>query len=231
MKVLKQKLQLPIINHDYNNVDNKHKMSHRHGTLLPESIRCIICGPSGGGKTNILLSLLFDPNGLKFENIYIYCKSLYQPKYKLLSDVLQKIKGMEYNQYEHNEDVLDPKDAKNNSIFIFDDVIMCNQAKIRDYFCMGRHKNIDSFYLCQTYTKIPKHLIRDNANLLVILKQDLLNLKHVYEDHVGADMKFEQFCEICQECWKNQYGFLVICKDNELNKGRYRKGFDHFIQV
>ncbi|KYQ48820.1 hypothetical protein ALC60_12125 [Trachymyrmex zeteki] len=37
---------------------------------------------------------------------------------------------------------------------------------------MGRHAHVDCFYLCQTYAKISKHLIRDNANLLILFKQD-----------------------------------------------------------
>jgi len=41
---------------------------------------------------------------------------------------------------------------------------------------MGRHKNMDSFYRCQTYTHIPKHLIRDNANMIIMFKQDDLNM-------------------------------------------------------
>ncbi|KAL6256683.1 hypothetical protein P5V15_012802 [Pogonomyrmex californicus] len=48
---------------------------------------------------------------------------------------------------------------------------------------MGRHSNVDCFYLCQTYARIPKHLIRDKANLLILFKQDGTNLKHVYNDH------------------------------------------------
>lgn len=94
---------------------------------------------------------------------------------------------------------------------------------------MGRHKLVDCFYLCQTYTRIPKHLIRDNANLLILFKQDNLNLKHVYTDHVGMDMSYEQFGTICSYCWRAKYGFLVINKDCYLNEGRYRKGFDNFI--
>ncbi|KAI8115644.1 hypothetical protein CVS40_12141 [Lucilia cuprina] len=118
-----------------------------------------------------------------------------------------------------------------HSIIIFDDVICGKQNNIRDYFCMGRHKHIDCFYLCQTYTKIPKHLIRDNANMLIIFKQDEMNLRHIYNDHVIGDMTFNEFMKICSECWKDQYGFLVISKDDLINKGRYRKGFDNFIQL
>jgi len=114
----------------------------------------------------IMLSLIESPNGLKFENVYVFSKSLYQPKYEYLKILIKPIKGMGYHTFSHNEGVLDHSEAKHNSIMTFDDVACDKQDNIRSYFCMGRHKNIDSFYLCQTYSHIPKHLIRDNANLL-----------------------------------------------------------------
>jgi len=78
---------------------------------------------------------------------------------------MKPIKGMGFHTFSHNDGVLDPSEAKNNSIMTFDDVDCEKQDKIRSCSCMGRHKNIDSFYLCETYSHIPKHLIRDNANL------------------------------------------------------------------
>lgn len=96
---------------------------------------------------------------------------------------------------------------------------------------MGRHNNIDSFYLTQTYSKVPKQLVRDNCNLLIVLRQDLTNLKHIYDDHVNTDFSFEKFKDVCNYCWRNRYGFLVIDKDSELKNGRYRYGFHSYIIV
>jgi len=86
------------------------------------------------------------------------------------------------------------------------------QDAIREYFAMGRHADVDCFYLCQTYTKIPKYLIRDNANVLILFKQDDINLKHVYNDHVNTDMSYENFRELCRCYWQQKYGFVVINK-------------------
>ncbi|KYQ59975.1 hypothetical protein ALC60_00981, partial [Trachymyrmex zeteki] len=73
------------------------------------------------------------------------------------------------------------------------------QDTVREYFSMGRHANIDCFYLCQTYAMIPKHLIRDNANLL-ILQTGWYQLEHVYNDHVNTDMSYDEFCALCRDC-------------------------------
>jgi len=51
----------------------------RHSAFLQNKIRDLIVGPSNCGKTNIMLSLIESHNGLKFENVYIFSKSLYQP--------------------------------------------------------------------------------------------------------------------------------------------------------
>lgn len=70
----------------------------------------------------------------------------------------------------------------------------------------------------------------DIANLIVMFKQDDLNLRNIYDEHVGTDMYFNEFKDMCGKCWnKSAHGFVVISKDSELNKGRYRCGFDTFI--
>jgi len=123
---------------------------------------------------------------------------------------------MGYHTFSHNDGVLDPSEAKYNSIMIFDDVACEKQDNIRSYFCMGRHQNIDSFYLCQTYSHILKHLIRDNANFIIMFKQYDLNMRHIYRDQINTDMNYETFVKIGQKCWEDKHGFLLISKDKEM---------------
>lgn len=228
MKIIKQKCCLHVKNVDFVKDDSLHK----HSTLFPSSIRCIICGPSNCGKTNVMISLLEDLNGLRFENVYVYSKSLYQPKYEYLRNLFAQLTPeIGYEEYTDDANIIHPSDAKRNSIFIFDDVACEKQSIIRDFFSMGRHNSIDCFYLCQTYTHIPKHLIRDNANFFILFKQDELNLKHFYRNHVNTDMSFAEFRKICSTCWTNKFGFIVIDKESDLNKGRYRKGLHLYIQL
>jgi GTPase SAR1 family protein len=226
MRIIKQKTSLNIENNDLVRED-----CVKHSLLFPSTMRCLVIGPSNCGKTNVIISLIEHPNGLKFKNVYVYSKSLYQSKYVYLENLLKPIKGIGYYGFNNSENIVSPSDARADSIFIFDDVACDKQDVIREYFSMGRHNKIDCFYLCQTYAKIPKHLIRDNANTFVIFKQDELNLKHIYNDHSGTDMSYEKFRNLCTLCWKIPFGFMCIFKDNDINKGRYRKGFDHFIYL
>jgi len=229
MNIVQQKQTLKI-----KNIDSvkRYDVKRKHGPLLPNTIRCIVCGPSNCGKTNVVFNMLFDANGLRFQNVYVFSKSLFQPKYRMLEKVMKSLAadGIGYFAFSENDEVPAPHETgSSNSIALFDDVSCERQNNIRKYFAMGRHSGVDTFYLCQTYSQIPKQLVRDNANLLILFRQDDLNLRHVYNDHVNTDMKYDAFKDVCAEAWKVPYGFLVVDKDSPMNAGRYRVGFDRFI--
>lgn len=232
IKVIKQRIKLPIKNVEIQTGDENKKSYSKHGALLPNSIRSLIVGASNCGKTNVMISLLENPNGLRYENVYIYAKSLFQPKYEYLKQMLSSIKEIGCYMFSSNEDVIPLDAVKPNSIFIFDDVICDKQDNIRAYFCMGRHKGVDCFYLSQSYAHIPLHLIRENANFLILFKVCDTSLKHIFNDFgISTDMTFEFFKKICAECWNEKYGFLVIDKDRGVDEGKYRLQFDNFISI
>ena len=201
----------------------------RHGAQLPQHIRGLFVGPSGSGKTNTLVSLILSPDGIAFKNIYIYSKSLEQTKYRFLEQVLSKIPEVGYFTFSNASEILDVQEAECESLFICDDIITSNHETVQNYFSRGRHRNLDCIYLSQSYTQAPKRNARDNVNLLAIFKSDDLNLHSLYKGHVGGDMTFQAFKKLCSHAWRNKFGFLVICKDNDINKGRYRIGFETFI--
>lgn len=231
MEIIHHKEHFDIDNVDRLTVDNVNNNEGRHGLLFPNTVRCIVTGPSNCGKTNVVFNMITNPKGLRFNNIYIFSKSLQQPKYQLLDKILSEVPDVKFFKFNASENIMHPNEAKPYSIFIFDDVSCENQDAVRNYFAMGRHNNIDCIYIGQTYSKIPKQLIRDNANFIVIFKQDDTNLKHIYNDHVGADMRFETFKELCGKAWADKYGFLVIDKDEPVKNGRYRIGFDKFVLI
>lgn len=227
MRFIEQQLKLPIYN-----IDTANTVNSRHGDLFPNTVRSLVLGSSGCGKTNLMYFLLVSENGLRFENVYIYSKTLEQPKYQLLKRIISEIDGINIFTFFENDKVIPPEKVLPNSVFIMDDVIGEQQGVIRDYFSRGRHNNVDIFYLAQSYSKVPKQLIRDNANLIVLFKQDETNLKHVYNDHCSSDMSFTEFKYFCTTCWnQDHFSFVVVCKDSERDNGRYRLGFDTFVVI
>ena len=58
--------------------------------LLARSIRGIIVGKSGCGKTTLLLNLLLRPGWLDYDNLCIFGKSLFQPEYRILKKAFEE---------------------------------------------------------------------------------------------------------------------------------------------
>jgi len=179
-----------------------------------------------------MLSLLYHINGLRFRNVYLYSRSLQQPKYQMLKKVIEQVPEMKVEFCDAHEDVVPPEQMPPNTVVIFDDVACEKQQDpMRAFFSMGRHSNVDSFYLGQSYARIPKQLVRDNANVVMLFNQDLPNLRHVYDEQVAPDMTWAEFQKLCRDCWKkDKYGYVVIDRDSPVDGGRYRCGLDQDIR-
>lgn len=229
MRIVKQKVRLTVKNVDPSSASSE---GSRHGVLFPNTIRALIVGPSGCGKTNLIFAMLTNENGIRFHNLYVYSKTLNQPKYQMLFDILKDIEEIKLFTFYENEKVIPPEKALPNSVFIFDDVICENQDIVRSYFSRGRHNQVDVFYLAQSFARVPKQLLRDNSNFIILFKQDETNLKHVYMDHCSGDMKYSEFKDFCTTCWsKGRFEFVTISKECERDNGRYRHGFDSFVTI
>ena len=64
--------------------------------LLPRSIRGIIVGKSGCGKTTLLLNLLLRPGWLDYDNLCVFGRSLFQPEYRILKKAFEENLLKEY---------------------------------------------------------------------------------------------------------------------------------------
>ena len=56
----------------------------KNDALLSPSIRGLIIGSSGCGKTHLLFNMLLQPDFIDYNKLYIFSNSLYQPEYQLL---------------------------------------------------------------------------------------------------------------------------------------------------
>ncbi|XP_011860347.1 PREDICTED: zinc finger BED domain-containing protein 4-like [Vollenhovia emeryi] len=110
MRFVRQPLTIRVMNYDdrLRSMGGDNAEKRKHGTMLPNTIRAIICGPSNCGKTNVLISLLESPHGVCFENVYVYSKSLQQPKYQYLEKLLTSIDEIDYFTFSNNSDVIPP---------------------------------------------------------------------------------------------------------------------------
>ena len=218
---------------------NKNIQKRFNNPLLPQSIRGIIIGKSGCGKTTLLLNLLLRAGWLDYNNLSVFGKSLFQPEYKILKTAFEEGLPKEYilelfdkrdeiqksqmpptlvvkewaksvnndsdlkcSFFESATDVPDPRElnSEDKNLMIFDDLLLEKQNKCECYYIRGRHSNVDCFYLSQNYFKLPRQTIRENAKFICLFPQDLKNLNHIYNDHVGDDMKKDEFRNFCKKC-------------------------------
>lgn len=205
----------------------------KHCELFQKTIFCVIADATGSGKTNLLVDLLKEEGRLNFYEVYIYSKTLFQPAYEHLKEYygdMEKMIRYHTNKtvkigffLDADEEIVNPEtlDKNKNHIMIFDDVMLEDRTKIKDYFCRGRHNNVNVFYLCQSIHKIAKHCIRDNANIFILFNQDKKTLKYFHETHCSGDMDFKEFKEFCDHAWSKNHGFVVINIWDKAYCGRY----------
>jgi len=204
-----------------------------HAAIFPKNIFCVIAGSTGSGKTNLMVNLLKKEKILNYSNIYVYSSTLHQPAYEYLKEFYENVENFIKNKtqevvkiayfFDADEEILNPSelDKSKSHIMIFDDVMLNDQTKIKDYFCRGRHNNVNVFYLCQSLHKIAKHCIRENANTFILFKQDDKTLKYFHETHISGDMDFKEFKLFCDGAWNKKHGFVVINIWDDVYCGRY----------
>ena len=113
---------------------------------------------------------------------------------EIAKDIRDK-SDVECKFYQSAEDVPDPRElsSEKNNLMEFYDLLLEKQKTCESYYVRGRHSNVDCLYLAQNYFKLPRQTIRENANFICIFPQDLKNLNHIFDDHVGSDMTKEEF--------------------------------------
>ena len=221
---------MEIIDYSKRFCTSNHKVNH--APFFPKNIFCVIEGPTSCGKTNLLLNFLLDEGVLDYDDVYIYTPTLYQPAYKYLREfynnleneikVKYKITVKIAHFFDADDEIKNPSelDSKLNHIMVFDDVMLNDQTKIKEYFCRGRHNNVNVFYLCQSLHKIAKHCIRDNANTFILFHQDDKTMKYFHEN-ISGDMNFLEFKKFYDAAWCKKHGCITINKWEDPYCGRY----------
>ena len=119
-------------------------------------------------------------------------------------------------------------DPKRKNFLVFDDIILEPQSRVLQYYVRGRHNSVDTIYITQSYFRLDRTTIRENANMLIFFKQDNKNLSHIYQDHVAIDnVSYEDFRKFCSDVWNSgKYNFVTLDITRPLDQGKIRKNLD-----
>ena len=64
------------------NISKQYAWQSAGNCLFPQSLRVLVIGKSGCGKTTVIFNLLLQPGWLDYNHLYVFGNSLHQQEYK-----------------------------------------------------------------------------------------------------------------------------------------------------
>lgn len=198
-----------------------------HHIKLP--FRMIICGSSGSGKTQTLMSLIYNMPET-FENIFICTKNKDEPLYNYIEEKLGK-KGLKITEIDKDGlPDLDKLNKEEQTLIVMDDLVgEKNQKPMEQYFLRARKKNASLVYITQSYYAVPK-MIRNNMTYLIIKQiSSMKNLTMIgREFDVGVSK--ETLTNMYKDATKEKQNFLLMDLEGSHDE-RFRKGFNDIYEI
>lgn len=210
--------------------------------MLPQHpARIVICSGSGGGKTTVVLNLMFNNPSLNYDNVIIIAKQVMEDKWQYVvnrlrkeAKIIQQVTGEDMSDYVQTYTSVDEapsiqeleEDKGRQTLIIIDD--MCNeknQEKLKDIYIGGRKTNSTSIYLTHKYTSTPI-LLRGQVNYFFFLDDNLETDLDYTARQLATDIDKDTFKRLYKECMKKEHGMFVVDKKakREDKHLRYRCG-------
>ena len=83
-------------------------------------------------------------------------------------------------------DEIQPLEKYENSIVVFDDMLLSRQESNIDlFFTKQRHNNRDIYYTSRGFFRLPKITTHINSNTFIFLKQNLWDIIFLFHDIAG----------------------------------------------
>lgn len=201
----------------------KDNFKQLHDFMPDRCFRMLVCAPSGGGKTNLLLNMIYKL--LYFDEIFLYAKNLQQQKYQHLLRKFEPLsKEVGYDVINaSNGDILllDEMTGDNQKLVIFDDYLNTgrkNDEEIRNYFTGSRNKNCSCIYLSQSYYGTDK-TVRLNCSHFCVFDFPSRNERNMICRELGVDQ------DVYQKAVAQPFDFLYVDKIRKFHS----KNFDENI--
>jgi len=200
---------------------NQNKTNKNNHPLLPKSLRGLIVGKSGCGKTTMLLNLLLQPGWLDYSKLSVFGKSLFQPEYRILKKGFEEQlpKRVNMNLFENQNEIQQEQISPNELIHE-----LAKNQKIH-----SKEPIECSFYESTDDVPDPKELSPEQKNLMIfddllLQKQNKCEAYYVRGRHSNCDCLYlsqNYFKLPCQTIRENANFFCLFPQD--------RKNIDHIF--
>ena len=102
---------------------------------------------------------------------------------------------------------LDPMQKK---LLLLEDCFLGRQNKAEAYYTRRRH-NCDTIYIAQNYFRLPRHIVRENSNFIILFPKDVKNLTHIHDGRYASDISLAaEFKQFCHRIWSDAHNFVTI---------------------
>ena len=68
---------------------------------------------------------------------------------------------------------------------------------------------------------MPKRIIRNNSNKIILFNQTLEDIEHIYRDVARYGMNYDEFKELCRNSREEDYNYLYIDRSKKRDQGKY----------
>ena len=65
-----------------------------------------------------------------------------------------------------------------------------------------------------------KRTIRKKSIEIILFKQTLNDIEHIYRDVSRYDISYDEFKELCRESWEEDHNYLCIDRSKKRDQGR-----------
>jgi len=184
--------------------DNPHYDEHKMKVIF----RGLICTASGGGKTNLLMNILYSMNNT-FYQIIIVTKEQ-EPLYDMLQE---RLKDRVSIHYDGKIPPLPPLSEREAGIIIFDDMVLTQSKEIGEIFIRCRKQHYSAIFISQSYFGVKK-LIRQNVNY-IWLGRGLLerDLKLILSEY-GIRMERKMLLDLYDKITAEKMHFMMVDLDD-----------------
>jgi len=200
---------------------NENVTNKNNHPLLPKSLRGLIVGKSGCGKTTLLLNVLLRPGWLDYFKLSIFGKSLFQPEYKILKKGFEEHlpKEMIMRVFENRDEILREQISPNQLI---EELAKNQNTRLKEPIECNFHELADD-------VPDPKEISPEHKNLMIfddrlLQKQNKCEAYYVRGRHSTYDcLYFSQnyFKLSCQTIRENVNFFCLFPQD--------QKNIDHIF--
>jgi DNA helicase HerA-like ATPase len=208
---------------------------NKHLINIDLPARILLLGPSGSGKSNLVLQLIKSIN--KFDKIVLIAKCLDEPLYVHLIDTFRRIEKETKSRIllasSSLADIpaLEDFNPNENNLLIVDDFI-CDSAKelkpVEECWVRGRKRGVTMMFLSQSYFATPKK-IRQNSNYIIIKRlyniPDLKRILKEYSISAGVDEIKKMYEAAVAGGFTN---FFMIDSTTNVEALKFRKNFAPF---